>query len=268
MGGTPASVVAPVAEKRKVPMLAFTSDPGPVQNFKYVFRAINSYSEYSEKLLEYLRSKGWRNFAVIQAEDPYFDNMINGMKRKLKSEESLKVVSRLQYTDNDFRSVIAKIKAMNIDALGVFLMPGQQSTFFNQAEAQKLNIQAFGPDVFESTSEIMAANGNMEGSVYVLNRASESFRTRYIKRFGNDNQIAYAANAYECAKLIVKLFGASGSFPVSSSEIINRFKNLSRIKAESTGDYNIATLENGDMYFQFPIVIKEVCRDGTVVVMN
>jgi len=56
-GDTPSLAIAPVAEKRKTPLVAVLTDHTAVRKFDFVIRFINSYDQYASALVEYLRSQ-------------------------------------------------------------------------------------------------------------------------------------------------------------------------------------------------------------------
>ena len=96
----------------------------------------------------------------------------------------------------------------------------------------------------------------MDGAVYAHNIVEDGFRKRYIARYGNDFQIAYAANAYEFAMLVSDLFGKfnPGILP---DEIISAFNTVSQ-RQSAAGSYTVESTPEFGTYFKFPIAVKEI----------
>jgi len=120
-----------------------------------------------------------------------------------------------------------------------------------------LSIPTFGGDVLESRAEIKNAEGTLSGAVYSHNEIKEQFRTKDMITHGSDNQISYAANAYEFALLIGKLFQDSGH-QLSADEIMSKLKSQTEIKGEAVANYKFRNTEKDGAYFQFPIGVKQI----------
>ena len=115
--------IAPIAERQRVPVVAMSLDPAPANGKKYVLRSINYSDQYASKLMQYLRSKGLKNIAIINSEDPFLNSMIAGLKRHLAQGETLEVFATVNPNDQDFKSQIARLKTRKFDVVGVYVVP-------------------------------------------------------------------------------------------------------------------------------------------------
>lgn len=256
-GDHPATAVAPLIEKRKIPTVAVLTDPRPVAGLQYLVRYANSYTDYSEVMMNYIFEKGYKKLGIVYVDDPYYVNLIEGLKSELREDQSLTLISSHSYGENDFKTSIAKIKQADFDIIGVYLMPGQVSAFYNQAAALNCKKDTFGADVFESQQEIRQAKGNMKGAVYAHNILTPSFRDKYVVKYGNDQQIAYAAQAYEFAALISEMLG-KGDRVVQGLEVLDILTRKKIIMGTASGPYRIVNeLDNGKSY-KFQVQVKTV----------
>jgi branched-chain amino acid transport system substrate-binding protein len=254
--------IASIAEKGKLPIIAMSLDPEPARNKKFIIRSINYSEQYAIALLNYLRTKKYKKIGIIKTEDPFLNSMISGLEKNLKPDETLKVAFSFNPGETDFKTAISKIKTENFDVLGVYLFTGQVSSFYRQAGVMGLKIPTFGTDFFESKTEIADAKGFMSGAVYPNIDVPESFASAYLKKYNNDIQVAYAYNAFEMTKLVGEKLGDLKE-KQNPQQLINSFLKLSdqnhlRFKIERTFD--------GDPYYSFKIVIKEINANDIKVV--
>jgi ABC-type branched-subunit amino acid transport system substrate-binding protein len=173
------------------------------------------------------------------------------------------LIEQVALDQQDFKSLIVKIKNRPYDALGVFLISGQVGSFFKQSAVQGLRLPTFGADFFGSQTEIAAAGESINGSVFPDLGVSKEFQQRYLKRFGNDIQIAFAANAYDVATMVGALFGNSESSSMTSDQIVVRIKSSKNFSG-AHGSYHY---EDSPVYgpmMTTPIAIKGI-RNNAIV---
>ena len=109
--------------------------------------------------------------------------------------------------------------------------------------------------MFESRDEISKAKGNMDGAVYVQNIVNGEFQKNYRKKYGNDEQIGYAANAYEFAEMVHSLF--KDTTTISADDVLKKIKTYSRNDLDALDKIKFE-YENGDNSFEFPLGLKRI----------
>ena len=244
--------IAPIAERAKVPVVAMSLDPGPAMGKTYIIRSINYSEQYAVTLLGYLRIRGFKKIAIINTEDPFLNSMIAGLKKHLSQDESLEVVATVNPEDQDFKSQIARLKTGTFDVVGVYLFTGQVSQFYRQARSLDFKTPTFGTDFFESKTEISQAQGGLDGAFYPNIDVPKNFAADYLKRYGNDAQIAYAYNAYSFAKVSAALLQSAGN-KLAPDEIMKLYQN-----PPMNLGFRFADTKDGGRFYDFPIVIKQI----------
>lgn len=261
-GIAPASAVAPVAESQKLPLLAVTCQRDVGLGRKYVIRFCYQGQEGGRVLLEYLRSKGYKKLGLVTTEFAFINTVVEGMQENLREDESLEIVDSYLFGDHDFSASISKLKKKQFDAVGVFLGSGQISQFYRQAGSLKFKAKTFGTDFFDSLSEVADAKGGMTGAVFAAPSTNKDFALRYRKRFGNDLQIPWAANAYDFAILVGSHLGYQGD-KLPAEEIIERIKSVKPFEGASN---SVAFVESDKLGagFDFSVVMKMV-KEGEII---
>jgi ABC-type branched-subunit amino acid transport system substrate-binding protein len=231
--GNPTSeAVAPLAERAKFPLLVMSSDPAVGLGKNYVIRSLRSGAELGSLLADHILKQGHKKVAVLLAENSYVQGLYNGMTQKLSNTPTkVELISQVPLAEQDFKSAITRIKAGKFDAIAVFLITGQVSSFFQQASAQGLNLPAYGADFFGSKTEVLAAGAGIEGAVFPDLAVTEEFRQKYIAAFGNDIQIAFAANAYDLSTQVAKTFSKVELSTLNAHEIIAYLKSSATLNA-------------------------------------
>ncbi len=252
--------VAPLAEEQRVPMLAVVMNPSVSRNRRYIIRASDHAEMFSRRLAGYLRSRGWSRLGVVLTENSYLRGTFDGLRDALGDDAAPRLIDVYQPGDTDFRSTIAKIRSSGYEAVGVFLMSGQIAQFYRQLRQQRGEQRTFGTDFFESTTEIKASGGAMDGAVYAHVGVSEAFRRQYTARFGNDLQVAYAGNGYDMACLLAEKFAAATGRE-SAEQIIEKLESPEPHSGVG-GTFRFRNTDEGGAYFEYPVMMKMIQRES------
>lgn len=250
--------VAPVAESLQVPTLAMSSNHLITRDRGFIIRTIPSGEEIGGLLSSYLSDSGPKRYGVALAEVSYLQGLFAGFKSDVEKRGStVELIGTFDPSVQDFRSAVSLTKRRNYDMIGVLLITGQVQNFYKQLNDQKVSLPTFGADFHGSKTEIVASGTAINGAVFPDLKVSPEFRSRYKARFGNDIQIAFAANAYDVGLLVAELFGNSRSSTLTNNEIITLLKGTSTI----TGAHTQFSFSKDGKYgpsFKTPLVIRRI----------
>lgn len=263
-GNEPALAAAPVAESKRLPTLVVAQHPAAGRGYKYIIRFINPAADYSEAILRYLRQTGLKSFYIVSTELSFTDILIEEFKRRLASDERITIAESVVPGNLDFKSIILKLKGKSFDALGIYLIAPQVAQFYRQAGELSFHPKTFGTTAFESGAVLKNVLPLMDGAVYSHLDADEKFRERYSARFGTDDQITYAANAYDFALLVARLFGELHK-KLTSDDIIAAFATIHEADGVS-GRFRYRNSPSSGQYFEFPVVVKKIEKGSVRVV--
>lgn len=252
-GAASSQAIAPLVNDSNIVFLSNSSEPEVTKPSKYIVRTAYRAEDYASTMWNYFRSRGYKNIGVVKLDIVFFNELLENLEKQAQSDEKVTVVDNyLSFGDRDFKTSILKLKnsKTKIDALGVFLVQGQVSQFYNQSKTYGLSIPTFGTDVFESQSELTNAGNLMNGATYALNDFSNEFKNEYKKRFGNVGQISYAANSYDIV-----------SFLMSKVDFKNKDTIMSSLKSGEylgvAGKYKYKN-PTDDRSFSAPVVLKKI----------
>ena len=256
-GYGPNQAVLPVSETQKFPVIAISGERSMTAGKKYSLRFCYHIEMIATTLLDYARSQKLNRLGVIKAELAYMDGLLDYMQKNLREGESLEVLDSYQTQDSTFKNSIAKLKTKQFDALAVFLVGGQISQFYKEMKQMNVLIPTIGTDFYDSMKLVNDAQGTMTGSVFAGPSVEPAFVERYVKVYGNDAQVAWAANSYEFALLTGKLFNSSTT-QISAEEILARYRSLKGEHGEAARySYDESAAGSG---FDFKVVARMVER--------
>ena len=261
-GNEPALGVAPVAERRQTPTLVVAQHPKAGAGLQYVIRFINPASDYGHATAEYLKQRGFNRIVMLKTEISFFNVLIEELENSLLDGQEIVWIESFLSSEFDFKPTIAKLKLKSFDVLGVYLHVPQVIQYYRQAAQLNYRSATFGTTPFESKTVIEQALGAMEGAFYAHLNVEEDFRNRYIKEFGDDIEVTYAANSYQFAILVGQLFGQLSSSP-SPEEIINAFSNVPPGHGPC-GKFRLRKDSSSGKYFEFPLAIR-IIRHGKII---
>lgn len=259
-GIAPSEAISPIAERVKFPIVVNSINPHAALGKRYVFRFVNHSGQYTKPLADYFKNHKIKRIAAIKTSSSYCDDLLRTLSASVSSNRGVvDKIASYGFEDSDFKSSIARIRKGKYEAVYACLFPGQVSTFFRQKVALGLDVPVFGTDCFESKTEIADSAGAMEGVIYPFNVVSQDFISRYRAEFGNDNQIATAANGYDFAKLLAtRLSQLRHAAP--SSAILDAIVSTPPFSG-AVGDITYEEDNHGGRFFSFPVKLK-IIRKG------
>ncbi len=249
-----ANALAPIIERRALPLIAIASDPKVVEGRKYAFNFWVTPDEEARVLVPEAIRRKYTNVARLSTihDGVYAVNRatdrINAGRIKFGYDEEFPPEIK------DFRAAIAKIKARgDIDAILPILFPGQLSAFAKQVRSMGIELPFFGFEFFEDANEVKNSGGTLVGAWYVnADDSTGTFNDRYLKKFPNGSLYS-AANGHDAVLLLVTAAKAN-----ASSEGVREFLSTLKDFTGALGTYSAS----GDNRFTLPAALKEVTATG------
>lgn len=258
--GCPTSqAIAPLVDQAKIPTALFCSSPLLTKDRKYSFGMCSPANEWVSILWEHLDSKKLKNICLVLTQNDYLMNEYKALQAEIKkrgNQQTITVIDQYTPQDSDFRTSVLKIPSKSCDALGVYLLPNQVRTFFDQSRHLQLKSQIFGTDVFESADEIAASKGAMENSVFVNLAVPPKFKEKYISEYHNENQATMACVAHDIVIRVGKIL-ANKDAVKSPTTLMEMIRNSGE-QIDDCGTSSFVQSDAGEQFLRFPIVLKHI----------
>jgi ABC-type branched-subunit amino acid transport system substrate-binding protein len=258
--GNPTSdAVAPIAERKAVSIIAMSSNHRIAAGRSYIVRSINAAEELGKLLAAHLLARGFKSTGVLLVENTYVQGLYDGMAQEFSKHGTAQAIGPFSLDQQTFGSLLPRIKSSHFDALGVFLVSGQLSSFYRELAVQHFKIPTFSADFLDSENEIRSAGPLVEGAVFPTFDVTDTFREQYLKTFGNDVQIPFAANAHDVVLLLSELFGKEAAEPPPPAEIMAKIKTVRNFKG-ANGQFSVISDDAYGPSFRYPLIIKKVTQ--------
>ncbi len=187
-----AKAVMPIFEQNKIPLIVAWDSTNELEKGDYIFSTGFSTELSGIKMANYAYNElNLRRVAIVLHQDewseviaPAFKQEFQGLGGEILLEEKVAV------GENDFRTIISKIKSKDADAVYLPLVPVNTDIFLKQAkelglEAQILSGDALIPDIIIAAGE--AAEGVYFTSIYVEdNEISQALAGKYREKYGEE----------------------------------------------------------------------------------
>ncbi|MBX7144941.1 MAG: ABC transporter substrate-binding protein [Oligoflexia bacterium] len=201
IGSSPSKVIAPLAEKKKVPLIAWASDTAVARGYNFVLRSWVSGEQEGQRIAQEASQRGYRRIALLIATSDYARSVQDGIKSTVPAGQ-LVLNEEYDGAAQDFKPFLLKVRAKEVEALGLCVNPGQSGLVAKQAISLGLKLAYFGCEMLHDKNEALLANGALEGAWFVTGAIEHDFSARYLEKVGNDSVISGAAIHYDVAKLV------------------------------------------------------------------
>lgn len=221
----PSGVVAPLAERKRTPLIAIATNDGFVRGREFVRSLWTDPALEAQVIVEEMRRRGYKRIARITAESPVLVEIIKHMDRQLKGAVHMALDERVGPAHTDFHPLLLRIKQQGpIDGLMLNLLPGSLAPAAKQARELGLRAQIFNIEVACGDPHSVAeAQGALLGSWCGTSaRPSEAFLSEFRARFPGSLEIG-AANCFDAVTLFAQALAAGARTPAEAAQhIFNR----------------------------------------------
>jgi branched-chain amino acid transport system substrate-binding protein len=248
-GAGGALAVAPLAEAVHVPMIAIAIDRSIVTGRQYVMKHWPTTEVETAELVGEVKRRGYKSVAVIATTQ---DAML-GLRQVFVDKVSVPILIDESFlpVESDFRAIVPRIKAQNVEAVYLVLLPPQLALFAKQLRAIGYTGELFGAHQLENLDEVRAAEGALNGAWFVSGgdaAADPTFARRYRAIFKEDLHHG-AYNGYDVAKMFIL-----GQAEKDLNLYLHNLRDFSGVM----GTYS-TTAEND---FTLPVSLKVVTARG------
>ncbi|MBA5872750.1 MAG: ABC transporter substrate-binding protein, partial [Nitrospira sp. CR2.1] len=115
-------VMAEMAERTRVPLITPSATAPNLRRFgTYVFSTALTYGHQAKRVAEYaLKEQQFKRFAILYPDTPYGRDLARLFAQEIRQQDGELIASEpYKEGDNDFRAVIAKLKAEDLKQYGV-----------------------------------------------------------------------------------------------------------------------------------------------------
>lgn len=174
----------------------------------YVFSTYYPYILEASIISDYARNIGQKRMFIVHDNDPFGETFAVSFKESAEARGvSIAGEEKVPIGHDDFRTMIAKMKSLNLDGVFVaFQAPAEQAKFLKQAHELGLTIKIFNPSDIEDQALLKEYGKQMDGVVYAYPEASGNyaeFKKSFIKMFNREPEGPSVTHAYDAARVMI-----------------------------------------------------------------
>ena len=215
-----AEVAADIAEQSKIVMLTPSGYTMTLTtNRPFVFSALENHGAAIKPLSDLIVSRKPTKVAVVLAENTFFRSLYDSIKPQLASG-GISIWNTFTFNpgDDEFRSVITKLKSEKVDAVIMLLLEsGLDYQFLKQAKELSLPAQIYSADSIPYDEALLKDLAVANGAIFFdyTVATSPEFKARYLAHFHSEAH-SDSARSYDLVYLLKQSVEECGA---SSDEI-------------------------------------------------
>jgi ABC-type branched-subunit amino acid transport system substrate-binding protein len=262
-GGPMLQVLAPLAEQRKIPFFATESETGDCVGREFCSLFRNNADEWGHATWRVLRGKGSRRIGIVKNQNQFMNTFVDAIVRTKKEDEYVEVLLDIPPETIDLRTHVLTMRSNNIDALGLYLLPGSHNGFL--AAAKGLNKQfplIFGVEALLQIDNNKGFAKLIQNALVVAPAATDQYRHTFHQRYGHSAGFMYTPAFYD---FLVLLKDIVNSNPAARGKELVHLMHFSGNRAGVSGTYSVKVAANGVYTYSFPISVYQVGENAVTV---
>ncbi len=261
-GGPMLSVLAPVAERKKIPFFATESERRDCEGRAYCSLFRNEEDEWGQATWSMLRKHGKRNIGIVKNQNQFMNTFVNAIVRNKNDSESAEILLDIPPEMADLRSSILSLKSKNIDALGVYLLPTSHHGFLDAARNLTKTFLLFGVEEFLVKDNNKGFEELIEGALVIAPYATQSYRDRFESKYGHSAGLFYTPAFYDFMVLLEDTITANKN--LRGLDLVNAL-HFKGERVGVSGKYSVKTSKDGVHSYSFPIAVYKASKTGISV---
>lgn len=262
-GGPMLSVLAPLAEAKKIPFFATESAKMDCEGKKFCSLFRNEEDEWGRATWKLLRKFSKKNIGIIKNQNQFMNTFVDAISRTKNSSENVEILLNLSPGTTDLRSNILRLHKEKVDALGVYLLPGSYQGFFQALKTSpKRNYFFFGVEQFLVKENNLGFKDMLNGSYAIAPAYINSYREKFEKAYGFSAGFFYTPAFYDFINLVNDIIKSNPN--LRGLDLVNAMHFKGK-RSGVSGEYSVKTSSKGVFSYSFPIAIYKTNQQSVNV---
>ncbi|MFX0212350.1 MAG: ABC transporter substrate-binding protein [Candidatus Hodarchaeota archaeon] len=226
---------APIAEDNKVLLMSVTASNYKIKDAgDYIFRVYPSDAFQGKELAKLINSSNHKSVAIVYINNDYGFGLKKVFQEEFKSlGGEIVAVESHEAGITDFRSLLAKIKTVNPEAIFLAEHPKEGSLLLKQIKELEIEASIYGSDAMKDQTVLQGAGSAAENlimlfSVLPKDTVYEQFNSLYKAKYGKDVE-SYAEYGYDALKVLAYVMDKTGLDPTKIKNELYKIKDFEGI---------------------------------------
>jgi branched-chain amino acid transport system substrate-binding protein len=130
---------------KDVLVIAQAMVPSVTKDYPFAYRLYATSDEETDLLAAYAKEKGFKKIGALHINNRFGQEGVNFFKRKVKGYGAdVTLIESFSFSDKDFKTILAKMKGMKVDALLIYAYSDSFPTIFQQMQEAGLKVPVMG----------------------------------------------------------------------------------------------------------------------------
>jgi ABC-type branched-subunit amino acid transport system substrate-binding protein len=201
LGSPPSAALIPLAEKRQLPLFAWTPSLKLTSGRPGVVRLMAAAADQGALMAAQARARSYSQVGFFSAQNEFSQSLRDAFLSAYGSS-AVPFAEEFAPSETDFRTQLAKARARGVRSLGVCLNTGQIPAFLDQVHALAFNLPLFGCHALSSPEVLSSLNKNGMNAWFVEGVVSKDFQEQFKKRSPDTSGIWLAAAFHDVGALL------------------------------------------------------------------
>lgn len=261
-GGPMLSALAPIAQSKKIPFFATESEKSDCRGREYCSLFRNEEDEWGRATWKALRKYGKKKIGIVKNQNQFMNTFVNAIARTKGDGESVEVLLDVSPDTVDLRSSVLTLKNKDVDALGVYFLPGSHHGFLNALKSANKRYFFFGVEEFLVKENNVGYEDIIDGALVVAPGYVDSYKDRFESKYGYSAGFFYTPAFYDFLILLADIIGKNPELRGIDLVKAMRFKGE---RSGVSGKYSVKVSDEGVHSYSFPISVYKVNKGGVEV---
>ncbi|MDC0358469.1 ABC transporter substrate-binding protein [Oligoflexia bacterium] len=250
IGSTPSNAVAPLAQRRAILHLAAASATSVARARPYVMRTWSSGLAEGARIAKEALRRQLSKVALVFTSNDYHEAVKAGFIQHFPADK-LVLIQEHSSEQPDYKTFLLKARSVSADGIALLLHPGGAGLLARQAAELHYSPTFFSAIQLEDSREHKIAKGALKGAWYVTGGCSESFKRRYLQRYGDTDVISLAALHYDLLLVLNDFKGRP------SAKRLRDYLLKIQDRKGAIGHFSVVKAHD-DQYLTLPLVVRTV----------
>ena len=196
------NVISPETERHKVIHLSACASDANVAKGKYNFIDWTQPEAEVERMFKEIRDRGFRNIAIVVANDAATLAMANALEKQLVESGIANQKATVNPEETDFRLLITKIEKSNPDLYVLMVFESSTMNFIKQVKEQFVEKPMTSIETFSFLEDASI----LEGYWYVDPAEITGDFKKIIEEYNNSDNVFALGNFYDSLGLVIEAF--------------------------------------------------------------
>jgi hypothetical protein len=210
-----------------------------------------------------LRKNSRKSLGIVKNENQFMNTFVNAIVRTKRADESVDILINVPPETTDLRTNVLAIRSKQVDALGVYLLPGSHHGFLSALRSvNKTYPMILGVELLLFKELNRGFERIINNALVIAPASTEEYRMKFFKRYGHSAGFYYTPAFYDFLVLLKDII--NGNRTLRGADLVKAMRFDGK-RVGASGSYSVKVSKDGVYSYSFPIGIYRVLETGVSI---